>query len=457
MIKVIVTFALIAILVVAIIKKFHTISVFIGISLIGLILWSLITGNSIQGDATTGNLFLDVFQYFCDTLKKTISSNMLVTASILGYVGFMDKIGASVAFTNLLAKPLSKIKQPYILVGVLVAVECFMKLVVPSAISVVALLFGILYPIFVAVGISNITIASAFILGTVITWGPADAGVVLTSQLAGLNVSDFFYDSQFIPCVCEIVVMAIVFVVTSIILDKKQNAAKAVLGEDSLKKQAESMKVEAPAFYAIMPLFPLILIFLFSGRIIPITLEAVTVVLLSTVLADIIHLLVNIKNFKKTLNDVQSSMMSLGDFIGRMGFLMVAGTMFAGLVNKIGGMNIIIEAFTKSGGSPIILVVVGVLLAIIVVACTGQYTANLNIFVPFFVSIAQTANLGVAAMAQVANMACGLGTGLAPASGTLLFITGETSTDFPSVLKRNIVPILSAAATGLVVNFLFYA
>lgn len=458
MVAIICTLLMIAIVIGGVVKKFHPVTVFFTVSLISLTIWSLATGQSALGEETTGNLILDVYEYTYGIIKTQISGTMLVCASIFGYVGFMNKIGASQAFTAILSKPLSKIKQPYVLLGLLIVLEAFLKLVIPSATSLVALLFAILYPIFISLGCSAPTIASAFILGTAITWGPADAGVALTLTLSGaeMSISEFFLSYQFIACVCEMVVMAIVFVILSIYYDKKSNAGVAQLTEEQIRKQKESTQINVPKYYCIMPLFPLIFILLFSGKIIPITLSTVAVVLISICLADVIHLLSNLSTFKSTLADVNAALSELGGFLGRMGFLVVGGALFAGVIGKVGGMTLIVTALNNMGGGVVMLSVIGVFAGILVVACTGSYTANLNIFVPFLVSVANVTGVNAAALAQLGNMACGLGSGLTPVSASMLFITGECKVDFPIVLKRNIIPILAAAVTGLVVTLVMH-
>ena len=458
MIPILCTLLMIVIVIAGVVKKFHPVTVFFAVSLVSLAIWSLVTGQSAVGDATTGNIFLDIFEYAYSIIQTQISGTMLICASIFGYVGFMNKIGASQSFTALLAKPLTNIKQPYILLGLLIFLESFLKLVIPSAASLVALLFAILYPIFSRLGCSGASIASAFVLGTCITWGPADAGVALTVSLSGveMDLSQFFLSYQFIACVCEMLAMAVVFILLSIYYDKKQGVSKAVLTEEQIKKQQESLNIDVPKYYFIMPLFPLILILLFSGKIFPITLSTVAVVLISICLADIIHLIHNRKNFKKTLNDINAALVELGGFLGRMGFLVVGGALFAGVIGKIGGMTMLVEVLNGLGGGVVVLAILGVVVGIAVVACTGSYTANLNIFVPFLVSVANVTGADPLALAQLGNMACGLGSGLTPVSATMLFVTGECKVDFPIVLKRNILPILAAAATGIVVTFLLH-
>lgn len=458
MIQILCTFLMIAIIVVAVVKKYNPQTAFFAVSIVALLIWTFVTGKScMPADQSSGFLLADVFLYIFSVIKTQISGTMLICGSIFGYVGFMNKIGASHAFSNMVAKPLKKIKQPYILLGALIIVESCLKLVIPSASSLVALLFAILYPIFVELGCSAISIASAFVLGTVITWGPADVGVVLAVTLSGdkVPVADFFISYQIIPCIVEMIVMAIVFVIISIIGDKKAKA-KGI----SLKAKEATASVEegrnVPAFYWILPLLPLVLILLFSGKVLPIKLDTVTVVIIALIIADIIHMLCNLKTFKASLNDINAALDELGKFMGRLGFLIVGGAVFAGAIGKIGGMSLLVTVLKNMGGGPVVLAALGVILGIVVVACTGSYTSNLNIFVPFLVSVANVTGIDPVAMAQLGNMACGLGSGLTPVAASTLFVTQECDVEFPHVLRRNIIPIFAAAVAGFITTFIMH-
>ena len=458
MIPIIATFVLLAVVILGVIKKFNLVALFCAVSLGSLMIYSVVTGKSVIGDATTGNVVLDVFEYMFNTMKTQFSGTVMVSATILAYMGFMNKIGASQAFTVLLAKPLMKIKQPYILLGAIIIIENFVKLVIPSAISCVALLFAILYPIFLAVGCSNAAICCAFSLGTCITWGPADAGVSLTASFVGnIGVADFFMDYQFVVCIVEMVVMAIVFIIVSIFADRKAAKAgpQAEVTEDMLKKQAETLTVKTPGYYPILPMLPLLFILLFSGKILPIRMNTVACALLTLFVAFIIYLLGDVKNFKTRLEDIGAFTTEYGNFVGRMGFIVVGGNLFAGAINTIGGLTMIIKSLNAEGGGLVPLTVIGVVLALLCVGATGTYTANLNVFVPYMISVATVTGVSIPVMAQIGNMACGLPSAIAAVAGTNLLLMGETGTEYPTFFKRNIIPVLAAAATGVIFNFLF--
>ena len=83
MIEIFCTLLMICIVILGVVKKFHPVTVLFTVSLVSLIIWSLITGQSAMGDEGVGNIFLDVFEYAYSIIKNQISSTMLVCASIL--------------------------------------------------------------------------------------------------------------------------------------------------------------------------------------------------------------------------------------------------------------------------------------------------------------------------------------------------------------------------------------
>jgi DcuC family C4-dicarboxylate transporter len=456
MLQVFLTLLMIVIVIYAIVKKLNAITAIFAVSLIALFIWTLLTGKSLMGKETIGSAFLDVYEFLYSTIKTQIAGNVLVCMVVLGYVGFMNHLKASDAFTMVIAKPLSKIKSPYILTSLLLIVGALLKLVIPSAIAVVSLLFAILYPVLLKCGSTRATICTALVMSSSVTWGPADAGVMLTQTLMAphLSVTDFFIDYQFPIAGIALVVMSVVFYFTSKMYDKKENAKGL---ETGTAKETKSLKeLGIPKFYAILPLFPLLSIVLFSGKVFPITMSTVGATLLALVTAFVIHLLTNIKKFGKAFNDIVGFFNAMGDYMAKTAFIIIAGTFFSSALTKVGGMTIIVEAFNKAGGSVVVLSILGALLAFAVTACTVSYLGNLNIFVPFFANIAQITGFDGAALGVIANNACGLGTGVTPASATMLLLSSECDVPFPTILKRNIIPLLSGLTTIVILTFVFH-
>ena len=97
MLNVIITLAVLVLLIVAIIKNWNVSAVMIFMSIAVLVGFSLITGTSLMGEKSTGNLFLDVYESFQSTMSTQMGKNILTMISILGYIAYMNHLKATEA------------------------------------------------------------------------------------------------------------------------------------------------------------------------------------------------------------------------------------------------------------------------------------------------------------------------------------------------------------------------
>lgn len=456
MLKVFLTILMIGLVMYCIVKKFHAMSIIFAISIVSLIAYSFITGTSVLGDSSTGNLFLDVFELLANTTKTQLANNVLIGMMFMGYIKFMDYLEASDLFAVYIGKVLVHVKQKYVLMALLTIVCAVLKLFLGGALVVVMLLLSILYPALRSLGCTNATIVSSLVVGTAITWGPTDSGVVATPGMAGIecDVTTFFLDYELLPCIITLVVIAVVGAFCSYMFDKA-DAKKGIVEEDADSTALKDIsQISCPKYYAILPLLPLIFVILFSGKVIPTTMTTVGAVLLAVAVALVVHVLSNLKNFKSAFNGITSFYKGMGDAVGNFVFIIIAGTLFSTTINKVGGMTAIINWMQNLGGSVYLMATIGGILAFVVTALTVSYLANLNIFVPFFATISQVTGYSGLRLAAIANSACGLGTGLAAASNTMLFLTGMCKTDMVTILKRNAIPLLSGLVALLVSSFI---
>ena len=129
-IAVILTLAYIAVVATLVIKKYNSVFVFL-MSGIGILLVSAIfTGQSVLGEETQGNAIIDVFVFAKDAFSSNLGGVGLTLMMITGYAMYMSHIGASTKLAYLATKPLSKIKNPYIVLSMLFIIGIILKLVI---------------------------------------------------------------------------------------------------------------------------------------------------------------------------------------------------------------------------------------------------------------------------------------------------------------------------------------
>ena len=115
-----------------VLKKYNSIFVFFASGVVILLMAGLLTGNSVLGDQTTGNLIVDIFTFIVNTFKKNISGVGTIIMTVTGYSAYMKHIKASEKLAFIATKPLRKIKNPYIVLSGVFFIGLLLKLVITS-------------------------------------------------------------------------------------------------------------------------------------------------------------------------------------------------------------------------------------------------------------------------------------------------------------------------------------
>ena len=119
--QIIVSILMFAVVLVAIQKKFHPVTTLLAVGVVVLVLWGGIF--SVTGaETTTGSFWLDAFQVFQESSMTYIASTGLTVMSVLGYVSLMDHLHATDMFAYYLSTPLKKVKNPYLVGGMVVII-----------------------------------------------------------------------------------------------------------------------------------------------------------------------------------------------------------------------------------------------------------------------------------------------------------------------------------------------
>lgn len=129
---VLLTVAVIVLLAVIVMKKNYPVISLMGIGIAVLLLYSMITGQSVMGDASAGNRFVDVFEFVKDKFLSTFTTHGLVLMPVVGYAAYMNYIGASKLLALQAIRPFRKVKSPYFLILIVVILGGIMRLAIPS-------------------------------------------------------------------------------------------------------------------------------------------------------------------------------------------------------------------------------------------------------------------------------------------------------------------------------------
>ncbi|TXK56430.1 C4-dicarboxylate transporter DcuC, partial [Campylobacter helveticus] len=182
---------LFAVVVVAyyILKKYNPIFTFLFSGMIILIFAFYYFGVPIpKAPAREALSFLDVvldsFAFITATFKTQLAGVGLIIMSVAGFAAYMKHINASAKLAFLANKPLSKIKNKYLILSGTFVVGMALKIVISSYAGLLLLLLACIYPVLIALKIRPITAVCVLSL-IALDYGPKDGNSINMADMVG--------------------------------------------------------------------------------------------------------------------------------------------------------------------------------------------------------------------------------------------------------------------------------
>ncbi len=452
-----VLFALVmlAVLVWAIVKKFHPVMTLWAVGTISLILLAIVTHTGAAA-VSSGNVILDAFEYFKECCGSQFSGNALLIMSVMGYVGYMNFLKAGDLFAVYVARPLQKIQAKWIVVGLTVFLDWVFVMVLPSGIATVALLFGTLYPVMMYLNVDKLTAGCAIVIGVGVFATPAN--FFPAQMLLDLGMEESLAEA-FVRYMLPIgLVMEVFFVLAYVFVSKAANK-KAHAGEEQTAEIPDAASFGIPWYYALLPLIPFVTIIGFSNLVFEdISISVVAANILSFAIAFVVRLLSSKSSFKDTFNEGFQFFQSIGNSVAPVAMILIAGTFFAGALDATGGMSVIVDVLVNKISLPIpVFLIFAAVLAALMYAATGSCNLGLYSICPLVANVVLTAGEqyvipALCIMTIASNI---LGAALSPISAANMFVAGFLKVQVTDIIKRCALPaavafVVSAAATLLI-------
>lgn len=103
----------------------------------------------------TGNDYLNIIEFIRYMFSNRLAGLGFLIMTMVGFASYMTHIGANDAFVNIAIKPLSLIKNPYILVFVAFLLGKAVSMVITSAAGLGVLCLALMGPALAALGINK--------------------------------------------------------------------------------------------------------------------------------------------------------------------------------------------------------------------------------------------------------------------------------------------------------------
>lgn len=442
------TVAFIAVIAILVIKKYNSVFVFMIGGILVLLGYAIFTGGSVLGDATTGNAIVDVFQYAADAFKSNASGVGLTLMMVTGYAIYMSHIGASTKLAYLATKPLSKIKNPYIVVGVLFIIGTLLKLVITSHSGLSMLLMAIAFPILTSLGISWISAATVMVMSGFVDWGPNDSSAIFAAEkVVGMPMMKYFLTYQAKTAITLILICAVLLPIYLYYMDKRALGDKGELG----KKEALE-KVDCPAVYALLPLIPLALVTIFA--FIPsIEVDVVTANLIGLCFVFLLEM-IRRKNKKDVTNDFGVVLKAMGTSFASVVSILIGAAVFAQAIKLLGGITIISNALAAFKGAPIITVTLMSLITFFAGMLLGSGNASWYAFGPLVPDVTASMGVSTATIALPMQLSSGIGRCMSPVAGVVIAVAGMAELEITDIVKYCSLPAIAMFVCNIIVSMI---
>lgn len=440
-----------------VIKRYYAPWALLMVGLLLLICVSIISGAPlITGKKATNSAVFDIVQVFTNLLQSRTAGIGMNIICVGGFAYYMDKIGATKALVNICIKPLSYIHAPYVLLGVAYLVGQLLNVFIPSAVGLGMLLMVTIYPLLVAVGMSRLSAAAVVATASCLDLGPASGNSLLAAEISNLHVMEFFIENQLPVGIITAAVIAVSHVVLGKFFDKRDLASGRLTQDDfklrtEVKKEGAAAQPDAPIYYAILPILPVVLLFVFSKLVYAgIRLEVVTAILSCALVAFVVDLL-TVRNLRECTDRTKAMFNGMGKIFSSTVLLIVCAEVFAEGLKRSGGIDTILQSVAQMQGAGGITMLLAMFLIMTLAAfVTGSGNAAFFAFSPLLPQAAQSVAWSTVTMAVPVQLASGIARSMSPIAGVVMAVSGIAEVS-PFELVRRTIPVMLLA---LIATFL---
>ena len=440
-----------------VIKRYYAPWALLMVGLLLLICVSIISGAPlITGKKATNSAVFDIVQVFTNLLQSRTAGIGMNIICVGGFAYYMDKIGATKALVNICIKPLSYIHAPYVLLGVAYLVGQLLNVFIPSAVGLGMLLMVTIYPLLVAVGMSRLSAAAVVATASCLALGPASGNSLLAAEISNLHVMEFFIENQLPVGIITAAVIAVSHVVLGKFFDKRDLASGRLTQDDfklrtEVKKEGAAAQPDAPIYYAILPILPVVLLFVFSKLVYAgIRLEVVTAILSCALVAFVVDLL-TVRNLRECTDRTKAMFNGMGKIFSSTVLLIVCAEVFAEGLKRSGGIDTILQSVAQMQGAGGITMLIAMFLIMTLAAfVTGSGNAAFFAFSPLLPQAAQSVAWSTVTMAVPVQLASGIARSMSPIAGVVMAVSGIAEVS-PFELVRRTIPVMLLA---LIATFL---
>lgn len=400
----------------------------------------------------TGWSGFDLFRLMQESFGKTNAGVGLMIMAIGGFVAYIDKIGASDALVNLAMKPLSLLKKyPQLTAVAVLPIGQLLFVCIPSAAGMSLLLMASIFPILLRLGVSRLSAVSVITACTAFGIGPASAITASATQIAQEDSITYFLTEQMPVVIPLCLVLMVTYYFVNRYYDKK------IVDNTFIAVEEEKEGTKAPAFYAIIPIMPLILLIVFSEIFqlfeTPIVLDTTTAMFISLFVA-IIFELIRTRNVKEVLKSLSVFWNGMGNIFKTVVTLIIAADIFAKGLISLGFIDGLIASSQSIGLGATGITIVMVIMIFLASMLMGSGNAAFFAFAPLVPKIALKFGIKTTSMILPMNLAASMGRTVSPVAGVIIATSEIAGVSTMDIVKRNFIPLIVALVFLLIYHII---
>lgn len=450
---VLLTVLFIGIAAVMILKRVDSKLVFFFVGTIALLTVTLLTGQSVLGEDTTGNIYLDVVDVIRAKFVSTVSGTGIRLMIVASYVMLMNHMNASKVLAAAVGKVLVKLKNPYLVLGAVFVAGSLLKIFITSQVSLGLLFMATLFPILVSLGVSRLSATVVLITIGMLDMGPNDSSAIFgATEVMGISPMEFFLHYEGYVCLTVVAVMAVFYAVYFRYMDKKE------FGQGQAAKETAAVfsprDYGIPLFYGLFPLIPLVLVVAFSFSK-TISVDIITANVIGFFIVFICDLCVT-KSVAKIGENLKKVFEWMGQYFTSVVIIMVAAAVFAEAIKQLKGIDIITGWISNLTGATLIAMVMLSMIVFATALLTGSGQAPWFAFGPLTPGIANVLGVQTAALAVPMHLAGGISRCCSPFCAGVIAISGVAEVEIKDVVKRNMVPMIVAYVVNLAASYIIF-
>ena len=420
------------------VKRYKPVLVLLGAGLLLLLIRVILRPSVplLEGKESSGSVWFDIVGMIESIAKDQLTGVGLIIMAAGGFSAYMNRVGATEALVRLVITPITKLKQPYLILVLAYVIGQLLFMVIPSAAGLAMLLVVVMMPIIVAAGVSPAAGAAVIATTSAMPIGPATGTEILAAHTVGLSPAVYFVKHQLPVAIPTIIAVAITHFFVQRRLDRK--------GEDEAGERSDEHKSSgrvAPTWYALFLLLPIILLVVFSPLAVKsIQLSTVSAFLLVWVLAVIVELIRN-HDRSAVLTDANTMFVGMGNMFAKVVSLIITAQLLAEGLKQAGVIKLLVSGAEIGlplwGMAILFTLVVG-----LVTFLTGSGVGSFTSFASLASGIASGLSGNATNLVTPMQFAGGLFRSVSPISGVVITVAGAAGISPMAVVRRTALPTL---------------